>query len=141
MLVAWSTMSTFGGGCGSGSKIELGIATQVLAEKWRLDVWSRLQTQACGKLGERSSIAVGLARIANGSLETNKKWQRKAVRAKVDILFKVGNNEFGSCAIERDTVTVANDKYMDDGLAKLPKTLRDMLCMLLNQYPRQINNL
>ena len=30
---------------------------------------------------------------------------------------------------------------MDDGLVKLPKTLRDMLCMLVNQNPRQINNL
>jgi hypothetical protein len=38
-------------------------------------------------------------------------------------------------------VTVADDKYMDDGLVKLPKTLRDMLCMLVNQNPRQINNL
>ncbi|KAG1138819.1 hypothetical protein G6F37_010191 [Rhizopus arrhizus] len=93
------------------------------------------------KLGERSSIAVGLARNANRSLETNKKRQRKAVGAKVDILFKVGNNEFGSCEIGRDTVTVADDKYMDDGLVKLPKTLRDMLCMLVNQNPRQINNL
>ncbi|KAI9245784.1 hypothetical protein EDC94DRAFT_653518 [Helicostylum pulchrum] len=94
-----------------------------------------------GKLGERSSIAVGLARNANRSLETNKKRQRKAVGAKVDILFKVGNNEFGSCEIGRDTVTVADDKYMDDGLVKLPKTLRDILCMLVNQNPRQINNL
>lgn len=61
--------------------------------------------------------------------------------AKVDILFKVGNNEFGSCEIGRDMVTVADNKYMDDGLVKLPKTLRDMLCMLVNQNPRQINNL
>ncbi|KAI9480538.1 MAG: hypothetical protein EXX96DRAFT_594757 [Benjaminiella poitrasii] len=54
-----------------------------------------------GKLGERSIIAVGLARNANRSLER----QRKAVGA------------------------------------KLPTTLRDMLCMLVNQNPHQTNNL
>lgn len=68
-----------------------------------------------GKLGERSSIAVGLARNANRSLETIKKkgkekqWEQK--------LFKVGNKEFGSCEIGRDKVTVVDDKYMDDGLS------------------------
>ncbi|KAI7908286.1 uncharacterized protein BX663DRAFT_539596 [Cokeromyces recurvatus] len=94
-----------------------------------------------GKLGERSSVAVALARNANRSLETDKKRQRKAVGAKVDILFTIKNNEFGSCEIGKDMITVADDKYMDDGLVKLPKTLRDMLCMLVNQTPHQINNL
>ncbi|KAG1544929.1 hypothetical protein G6F49_010948 [Rhizopus delemar] len=93
-----------------------------------------------GKLGERSRIAVALARNANRSLKTNKKRQRKAVGAKLDILFKIENNEFGSCEVGKDKVTIVDDKYMDDVLVKLPKTLRDMLCMHVNQNLRQINN-
>ncbi|KAG1039509.1 hypothetical protein G6F43_012486 [Rhizopus delemar] len=66
--------------------------------------------------------------------------QRKAMGAKLDILFKIENNEFGSCEVGKDKVTIVDDKYMDDVLVKLPKTLRDMLCMLVNQNLCQINN-
>lgn len=72
-------------------------------------------------------------------LKLIKKRQKKAVGAKLDILFKIENNEFGSCEVGKDKVTIVDDKYMDDVLVKLPKVLRDMLCMLVNQNLRQIN--
>lgn len=82
-----------------------------------------------------------LARNSTRSLQTEKRRQRKALGAKVDILLKVENNELGSSEVGKDTVTIADDKEMDDGLVKLPKTLRDTLCMLIKKNPHQMNNL
>lgn len=55
--------------------------------------------------------------------------------AKLDVLFKNGTDELGSCEIGKDNVVIADNKYMEDGLGKLPKTLRDMLTALMNKYP------
>ncbi|GAA5814233.1 hypothetical protein MFLAVUS_007727 [Mucor flavus] len=61
--------------------------------------------------------------------------------AEVDILFKVGGNEYGVCKAGKYDVTIVDDEYIDDGLFKLPKTLRDMLSILVQKNPNKVNNL
>ncbi|KAI9256054.1 hypothetical protein EDC94DRAFT_650450, partial [Helicostylum pulchrum] len=92
-------------------------------------------------LGERASVAVALARNEERSIEVTEKRPRKSMGAKVDILFKTCGNEYGVCEAGKDDVTIADDKYIDDGLVKLPKTLRDMLSLLVQKNPDQVNNL
>ncbi|KAI7871151.1 hypothetical protein BDF14DRAFT_1978586 [Spinellus fusiger] len=92
-------------------------------------------------LGEKSSVAVALGRNEDRSLEAVRRRSRKATGAKVDILFKICNRELGSCEVGKDNVTIVDDKYLDDGLIKLPKTLRDMLSVLAQKNPAQVNNL
>jgi hypothetical protein len=93
------------------------------------------------KLGERCSVAVAVFKNGNRSLETNEKRPRKNMGAKLDILFKCGSVEVGSSEVGKDDVIEADDKYFDDGLVKLPKTLRDMLAALVRKNPAQINGL
>lgn len=92
-------------------------------------------------LGENSSVAVALGRNAERSLENVDRRSRKAMGARVDILFKICKKELGSCEVGLDDVTVVDDKYLDDGLVKLPKTLRDMFSVLAERNMSQINNL
>ncbi|KAG1171919.1 hypothetical protein G6F71_006616 [Rhizopus microsporus] len=110
------------------------------------DVWPFLyrafkNKEVRASLGERTSGAVALARNEHRGLEAREKRSRKAIGAKLDIVFKIGYNEHGSCEVGKDDVTVADDKYLDDDLIKLPKTLRDMLVLLVQKNPRKINNL
>ncbi|KAI9249861.1 hypothetical protein EDC94DRAFT_548741 [Helicostylum pulchrum] len=53
--------------------------------------------------------------------------------ANLDIIFKNGTDELGSCEVGKDCAAVVDEKYMDDGLVKLPKTLRDMLSALVEK--------
>lgn len=57
-------------------------------------------------LGERVSGAVALARNEDRRLEARDKRSRKAIGAKLDILFKVCYNEHGLCEVGKDDVTV-----------------------------------
>lgn len=41
--------------------------------------------------------------------------------AKLDVLFKNGTDELGSCEIGKDNVVIADNKYMEDDLGKLPR--------------------
>jgi hypothetical protein len=61
----------------------------------------------------------------------------RSMGAKLNILFKSGTDELGSCEVEKDY----DDKYMDDGLVKLPKTLRDILSALVEKNPAKVNQL
>jgi hypothetical protein len=73
-----------------------------------------------------------------------KQWKKEPERlqgAKVDILFKVCKDEIGSCEVGNYCVTIVDDKYLDDGLMNLPKTLRDMLSVLVQKNPAQANHL
>ncbi|KAG1044920.1 hypothetical protein G6F43_011378 [Rhizopus delemar] len=92
-------------------------------------------------LGERSSVAVALGRNENRCLEAEERRPRKAIGGKVDILFKTCKKELGSCEVGKDSVVIIDSKYFDDGLIKLPKTLRDMLSVLAKENPAQVNNL
>jgi hypothetical protein len=92
-------------------------------------------------LGERCSVAVAIARNNDRSLEGQEKRQRKIMGAKLDILFKNGTDKLGSCEVGKDCVVIVDDKYMDDGLVKLPKALRDMLSALVEKNPAKVNQL
>ncbi|KAI9255541.1 hypothetical protein BY458DRAFT_416137, partial [Sporodiniella umbellata] len=92
-------------------------------------------------LGEKSSVAVALGRNEERCLETVNKRSRKKMGAKVDVLFKVCKKELGSCEVGLDDVTIVDDKYLDNGLMKLPKVLRDMLAILGSSDPTKINEL
>lgn len=60
--------------------------------------------------------------------------------AKVDMLFKALNKELGSGEVGKSKITAADDKYLNDGLWKPPKTLHDMLSLLVEKNPMQVNN-
>lgn len=93
------------------------------------------------KLGERVSPASSLGRNENRSLEGIFRRDRKATGAKVDILFKAGRHEVGCCEVGKDDVLPVDDKYLDDGMMKMPKTLRDMFSRLVETNPAKINDL
>lgn len=93
------------------------------------------------KLGERSSTSSALAKNERRSFESRKRRERKIVGSKVDMLFKCGRYEVGCSEVGKDDVLSVDDKYLDDGISKLPKTLRDMLCQLVKINPVMINKL
>ncbi|KAI7889498.1 uncharacterized protein EV154DRAFT_538835 [Mucor mucedo] len=94
------------------------------------------------KLGERGSVASAIGRNVKRGLEALERRERKASGAKVDILFKAGGiNEVGCSEIGKDNVLAIDDKYLDDGMIKLPKTLRHMLKELVQVNPSKINEL
>ncbi|ORE10065.1 hypothetical protein BCV72DRAFT_239100 [Rhizopus microsporus var. microsporus] len=90
---------------------------------------------------ERASGAVTLVKNEDGVLEAGDKKSRKTIDAKVDILFEVCYNDHSLCEVGKDDVTVTDNKYLDDRLKKLSKTLRDMMLLLVQKNPRKINNL
>ncbi|KAI9279893.1 hypothetical protein BY458DRAFT_545049 [Sporodiniella umbellata] len=47
----------------------------------------------------------------------------------------------GCAEVGKHDVLVIDDKYLDDGMVKLPKTIRDMLCGLVEANPHRINQL
>ncbi|CAO0794212.1 unnamed protein product [Mucor circinelloides] len=110
------------------------------------DVWSFIyrafrDKQVKALLGEVASGAVSLAKNKGRCLESKEKRQRKAMGARLDIMFKIGKQEYGTCEVGKSTVTVADDKYLDDDLVKVPKTLRDMLALLVQKNQRMTNSL
>ncbi|KAI8066079.1 hypothetical protein BDF21DRAFT_454895 [Thamnidium elegans] len=93
------------------------------------------------KLGERSSTSSVLGKNEGRSLESNGRRERKTVGAKVDMLFKTGRYELGCSEIGKGDVLPIDNRYLDDGMSKLPKTLRDMFCQLVEANPSMINKL
>ncbi|KAG1465970.1 hypothetical protein G6F56_004782 [Rhizopus delemar] len=93
------------------------------------------------KLGERVSKAVSSAKNAARSIEVIEHRPRKFFGSKLDTLFKAGVYELGSCEIGKHDVEETDDKYMNDALLKLPKTLRDMLSVQVQSNSIKINEL
>ncbi|GAA5804499.1 hypothetical protein HPULCUR_009997 [Helicostylum pulchrum] len=93
------------------------------------------------KLGEHTSISSALGRNEGRSLEFRQRRERKVVGAKVDIPFKKIVNEVGCTEVGKHDVLLIDDKYLDDGMMKLPKTIRDILCGLIEVNPHKINQL
>ncbi|KAI7862386.1 hypothetical protein BDF14DRAFT_1974524 [Spinellus fusiger] len=93
------------------------------------------------KLGERVSKAVSFAKNAGRSIEAIEHRPRKAMGAKLDILFKAGIYEVGSWEVGKHDVEETDDKYINNGLLKLPKTLRDMLAVQVRRNSSKINDL
>lgn len=50
-------------------------------------------------------------------------------------------NELGSCEVGKHGVEEKDDKYINDGLSKLPKTLRDILASQIRLNDDRRNNL
>ncbi|CAO3612156.1 unnamed protein product [Mucor hiemalis] len=96
---------------------------------------------AKASLGEKTSGAVAFAKNENRGLETREKRPRKAIGAKLDIVFKIAYNEHGSCEVGKNDVTIVDDKYLNDGMLKLPKTLRDMMALLTQKNPAKMNSI
>lgn len=99
------------------------------------------KSEVKAKLGERTSVSSALGRNESRSLEFRERRERKAIGAKVDILFKKTTDEVGCTEVGKHDVLVIDDKYLDDGMVKLPKTIRDMLCGLVEVNPHKINQL
>ena len=51
------------------------------------------------------------------------------------------NKELGSGDVGKSNITTTEDKYLNDGLYTLPKTLRDMFSLLVEDNPMQVDNL
>lgn len=85
-------------------------------------------------------MTVALRRNENRSLEALDRRSRKATGSKVDI-FKICKKELGLCEVGLNDVTIADDEYLDDGLMKLSKALRDMFSVLYETNPTKINDL
>lgn len=79
-------------------------------------------------LGGKASRAVALAKNEKRGLEARERRQRKAVGAKLDIVFKMCYNEHGSCEVGKDDVTVADDSSSESTLSC--KKSSDILKML-----------
>ncbi|CEG68934.1 hypothetical protein RMATCC62417_05092 [Rhizopus microsporus] len=93
------------------------------------------------KLGKRVSKAVSSAKNAGRAIKAIERRPRKAMGAKLDILFKAGIHELGSCEVGKHDFDESDDKYINDGLLKLPKTLKDMLAVQIRSNPSKINDL
>ncbi|KAG2211626.1 hypothetical protein INT47_008723 [Mucor saturninus] len=93
------------------------------------------------KLVERISTASSLGRSESRGLEGLSKRERKVTGAKVDILFKVGHYEVKCCEVGKEDVLPYDNKYLDDGMLKLPKTLRDMFSRLVKVNLVKANSL
>lgn len=88
------------------------------------------------KLGERCSVTVSLGRNEERGLESVERRPIKKMGTRIDAL-RIGKNELGSCEVEKNNV----DPYLGGGLLKLPKMLRDILCMLATSNLNKVNNI
>jgi hypothetical protein len=55
-------------------------------------------------LGERCSVAVTMRRNKDRCLEVSERRSRKTMGASLDILFKAGNHERGSCEVGKSNI-------------------------------------
>jgi hypothetical protein len=58
--------------------------------------------------------------------------------AKLDLLFKFGMHELGSCEVGKLDAEETSNKYISDDFLKLPKTLRDMLAVQVRRSSSKI---
>ncbi|CAO3652583.1 unnamed protein product [Cunninghamella echinulata] len=93
------------------------------------------------KLGEQSSVAVTKNKNKKRKLETIDKRERKLMGSRMDILFKDGFMEVGCAEVGKEQLITTDDKYMNDSMIKLPKSLRDMLSSLAGMNKDQVNHI
>ncbi|KAG0180084.1 hypothetical protein DFQ28_006752 [Apophysomyces sp. BC1034] len=92
------------------------------------------------KLGERCSSATAKRKNNRHQLEAIERRQQRVMGTRVDILFKYGGMELGCAEVGKELITTVDDKYMNDGMMKLPKSLRDMLSSLVDSSQDQVNH-
>ncbi|CAO3588483.1 unnamed protein product [Absidia cylindrospora] len=66
---------------------------------------------------------------------------RKKMGPRLDLIFKCGEQENGAAEIGRNTLGVSDSKFMLDGGLKLPKSLKDMISLMVDQCPEKRNEL
>ncbi|KAG0766829.1 hypothetical protein G6F57_007271 [Rhizopus arrhizus] len=108
----------------------------MLHEVWPFVYKLYKDREIVAKLGEPCSVATSMARNNKRSLEAITPRERKIMGSKIDILFTADNNELGACEVGKGDVSIVDDKYLNDGSKKLPKTLRDMLVTKLPLFPQ-----
>ncbi|KAI7907456.1 uncharacterized protein BX663DRAFT_864 [Cokeromyces recurvatus] len=101
-----------------------------LESKVKHRVWNFLYTVFDGskvkvEIGEKSSVASAIRRNSERRLEGQEMRRRK----NMDMLFFYDDCELGCTEVGKNSVGVDDDKYMGDGMLKLPKAMKDMLCM------------
>ncbi|KAG1592181.1 hypothetical protein G6F47_009514 [Rhizopus delemar] len=114
-----------------------------LEAKVKHRVWSFLYTLFDGsklkvEIGEKSSVASAIRRNNERRLEGQEVRQRKNMGNKMDMLFFCDDCELGCTEVGKDSVGVDDDKCMGDGMLKLPKTMKDMLCMAAKAYVKNL---
>lgn len=87
----------------------------------------------------RLGVTVTLARNESRSLVVIDKAPRKSMGSKGGILFKFQDQELASSEVGKNTVLPIDDRYLNGGLMKLPKTLRDMLSVFVRTNPSRIS--
>jgi hypothetical protein len=84
---------------------------------------------------------VTLARNESRSLEVIEKRPRKNMGSRGDIIFTLQGQELGFSEVGKDTILPIDDKYLNDGLLKILKTLRDILSVFVETNPSRISQL
>jgi hypothetical protein len=117
-----------------------------LEAKAKHRVWSFLYTLFDGsnietEIGEKSSLASAARRNNERKLEGQEARRRRNMGNKMDMLFFCDDCELGCAEVGKDSVGVDVDKYMTDGMLKLPKSLKDMLCMATKVCPDRLRDL
>lgn len=113
----------------------------LLHEVWNFVYKLYKDREIVAKLGERCSIATSLAKNNKRSLEAITPRGRKIMGSRVDIVFTADEIELGACEVGKGNVSIVDDKYLNDGLKKLPKTLRDILVTQITINPDKTNSL
>ncbi|CAO3654337.1 unnamed protein product [Cunninghamella echinulata] len=92
-------------------------------------------------IGEKASNSTSKRKNETRQLERIEKRKSKAMGSKTDVLFKYGFLELGCAEVGIGRISTFDNKYMNDGMIKLPKTLRDIMVSLVEYNGDKINNL
>ncbi|KAL4215623.1 hypothetical protein AB4K20DRAFT_1973115 [Rhizopus microsporus] len=104
----------------------------LLHDVWRFIYRNFTNNHIQTKLDEKT-------RNESRSLVVIDKAPRKSMGSKGGILFKFQDQELASSEVGKNTVLPIDDRYLNGGLMKLPKTLRDMLSVFVRTNPSRIS--
>ncbi|KAI9301131.1 hypothetical protein BJ944DRAFT_243553 [Cunninghamella echinulata] len=90
--------------------------------------------------GEKTSDSISKRKNETPQLERIDKRKSKAMDSGMDILFKYGFLELGCVEAGIGQISTYDNKYMNDGMIKLPKALRDIMVSLVEYNGDNINN-
>ncbi|CAO3606581.1 unnamed protein product [Mucor hiemalis] len=90
-----------------------------------------IKALVCEKTGNASTIRKNTIRV----LATSEKRTNRLMGHRIDTIYKHEDYELGCIEVGKDSVSTTDNKYLDDGMIKLPKCVKDMLCVLINDHP------
>lgn len=97
--------------------------------------------QIMAKIGEKSRNASAARQNQNQALATTERRANRTMGHRIDVIYKYKGFKLGCIEIGNDSITRTDNRYMNDGMIKLPKCLGDMFYILANEHPERINNL